>query len=327
MPDITITGTPVTAPDIQDYVNRVRDLVDDICGLPGIAISSPTGGSLLAGYVSVRVSSVTEFGETLACSRVTAAVTEDDELDIVITRVPQANSYRVYAAFSADGLPESGTETLQTEVAISQAATQTVILEEIVDGTSLSTENTGTVLVPYRSYEDAVAAAANEYSMMFPQELYQEDTLTNGIKEYDLPLGYFNVVRIQYPLEDYPPIFLDDADYFVKDEQWCFVSINPTTGEEARVYYTTSWEAEDIPSKHFEPVCNLAAAVVCEQLASRYTRMSRRQIGADSVDYKMRASDSKNDAIMFRKSAYRLLGVADIKHASATARFDWYEEH
>lgn len=321
MGNLTITGTPVSSLALANYITRVRDLVDDVCSIPTISLTKSAGGALAAGAINVRVSAITEFGETLPCNRASITVSINDKVTVLVTRISGATSYRVYASTGTN------VETFQTEVTLTQAATLSVVLSSIASGNPLPTSDTATILVPFRSYGDAVEAAIYRYSSILPLTVYHDDTLVNGTKEYDLPTDTINVSKIQYPLADYPPNYLEENEYFVKDGQWCFVSSNPATGSQARVYYTTSHTADSIPDRHFEPVCNMAAAVVCEQLASRYTRMSRRNIGADSVDYRLRATDSRKDAEVFMATAFRELGIKDLEPSSYSVVMDWNEEH
>jgi len=321
MGNLSITGTLVSSAALADYVSRVRDLVDDVCNAPNISFTHPVGGHLTAGVLNVRVSAVTEFGETLACPRVSDSVAENDKAVVMVTRVPQATSYRIYASTG------SNAETFQTEVTLTQAATLSVTLESIVVGTPLPSSNTATSLVPYRSYEDAVEAAIYRYSTIIPYETYYDETLTNSKYTYELPDGCLNVSKIQYPLSEYPPAYLEDNEFFIKDGEWCFEYWNPTTGEKARIYYTTIHTTATVPTRHFEAVCNIAAAVVCEQLASRYTRLSRRNIGADSVDYRMRSSDSRKDAEVFMETAFKAMSITDLEPSSAAVSLDWYGRH
>ena len=325
---------------VDKYTSRVRDLVFDSCPVPVISVvESAAVGTIPAEYVGIKVSSVTELGETLPCLPVEILPSGGKSLSITISRVPLASSYRIYA-LSANESPVNGTYKLQTEVAITQQAVQTVVLSALsVAGTDEPIEDTGTSLTYYRSYEDAINAAMVRYSQLFPRELSEEYLIEASVFEYTLPTNWDNGISsplsVQYPIDAYPPEFLDvaEGDYFIRDGKLCFDDNVVTAGETAKLYYTAAHKVTEdnvitVPSVHFEPLCLLAASFISRQIAARYAQLSRRTIGADSADYNIKNQLALKDADEFAKQAYKLLGISeDNIPASAMAVFSYYSRH
>lgn len=129
------------------------------------------------------------------------------------------------------------------------------------------------------------------------------------------------VLEVEYPAadisDDEEPAILDEEQYTVFRAQsgtWLrFHEHQPSSGETVRLAYARPYQwveatdpLIDTPEIHFEAICNLAAAVACELLATRYGQKRESSIAADSVERRTQADVYLSLAGRFRKS-YALL--------------------
>jgi len=318
--------TPTPAANMA-LIDRVKQLCHDVCSAPVASLSKTTGGALSAGAVNVRVSALTEFGETLPCTRVSITAATNDKVTVTIGKVPRARGYRVYASAG------TGTETYQADVAPGQSATVTLVISAIASGAAMPTTDTATVHIAQASYAQAVTAALLEYSGNYPTHATETKAQTTGTYEYDLPAdwdyGLSTIELFEYPSGEEPPEYLDGRSIYVQGAHWRWSpDWSPATGKSAKLYYTRPVLESEIPPTHFDAVGLLAAATAAETIATRYAHESNSVIGADSVDYKMRASDFNRQAKVYREAAWRALGTPDgRKPHSAVATWGWKESH
>lgn len=321
-----ISPTPTAALNMT-LLSRVKQLCHDVCGSPAISLTKASGGSLSAGAVNVRVSALTEFGETVPCSRVSIAALANDKVTVTISRVPQARGYRVYASQA------TATETYQSDVSPGQGPTVTLVISSVATGAAMPTADTATVHMESAAYDQAVTAGLLEYSGNNPK--LDQDTVaqTSGTYEYDLPTdwdyGLSSIQNIEYPSGENPKAFLDPRNvYLTGDGHWRWTDFAPETGKSAVVHYTRPVLESEVPPAHFDGVALLCAATAAEAISAKYAHQSNSVIGADSVDYKMRASDFVRQAKIYREAAWRALGSpGGVKPHSARATWGWKEDH
>jgi len=140
-----------------------------------------------------------------------------------------------------------------------------------------------------------LAEALSVFSRDYPR-VRVVDIAGTGAYQYDLPAdwveGFSAVVRLEYPVGQRPPVYLEADDYMVyrdtSGEKLLLVSHLPQSGETLRLTYTTTYtEAalEEIPQVMQEGVCLLAAALCCEALSRSYAQGTQPTIAVDAVDY------------------------------------------
>lgn len=174
-----------------------------------------------------------------------------------------------------------------------------------------------------------VKAAVERYSKDAPDDV-TEDEAGDGGKYYPVTglaswvEGHSHVVTIEYPAEavseDTNPQYLDPEDW--RDNYWVgnlryifFPNHAPATGENFRVTYTAPYvwtaDATTTPSGHFYAICNLAAGLVCQAIATKYSRTNDSIISADSVSHTSRASEFARRAREYIGFYEEQLGLGD----------------
>lgn len=154
-----------------------------------------------------------------------------------------------------------------------------------------------------------VKAAVERYSKDVPADV-TEDEAGDGGKYYAVTglaawvEGHSHVVSIEYPAlavsADTNPQALDPEDW--RDNYWVgssrylfFPNHAPATGENFRVTYTAPYvwtsDTTTTPTNHFYAICNLAAGLVCQAIATKYSRTNDSIISADSVGHTSRAME------------------------------------
>ena len=317
---------PVVSETESTLLTRVKQMTADACGIPAISVLKSSSGHLTAGDLHVRVSATTEFGETLPSERISLAVAENDKVTITIGRVAQAKRYNVYASIGAV------VETFQAEVEINQNIATTYILDAIATGSALPAVDTATVHIETSAYEAAISAALKEYSNNFPCDANYTLIGITGTSEYALPAswedGFSYVKDVQFPDDSFPPEYVEKTDYFIKDNKICFEEDCPSTGINSKMYYVIPHTESTIPDQHFEAVVLMAASEACKLIAVKYSHTSNKNIGADSVDYKMRSDDFRKNAEAYKKEAWAKLGMpGGIKAACGNVSWGWHRGH
>lgn len=125
---------------------------------------------------------------------------------------------------------------------------------------------------------------------------------------------------------EYPAAAIDASEdpLHLEDDQWeifrgpsgtylRFTNSEPAANEKVRISYVRpySWVEGtdpliDIPEPHFEALCNLAASVSCDWLATRYGQKKDSGMQADSVDRRTMSDQYRSQARRFRES-YKFL--------------------
>jgi hypothetical protein len=296
-------------------ITQIRQLTRDRIGSLVFSLTKAVGGQLAAGTVNIRVSAVTEHGESIPAARVSIAVLLNDKVTISISRIAEAREYRIYASMG------TAAETYQGSVTVNQSGHTAYTLSTLVTGSAMPSTDTATIHVELSSYQNALESAVAEYSNNFLRVVYSDIALTTSTLAYDLPAnwedGFSTVRQAQYPLADVPPEYMLSGEYYVKDGKFHFVT-SPRTGETLRLYYAIHHEVDDtaspavntIPTYHQNAVCMIAASHACEIIAAKYAHQSNMGAGADIVDFKMRSSDFRKLAETYRTDALKQLGMS-----------------
>lgn len=311
---------------LSDYITRVKELCQDNCGATSIALVKATGGALAAGTLNVRVSVLTEFGESLPCARVSLAVAANDKVTIGIVNIPASRGYKVYASMGA------AAETLQGMAALSQGPSS-FVLSAVATGSAMPTEDTSTVYLALDTYERNLEAAARRYSCNEPLQKSADVVLVTNDLSYALPLdwvdGFSVVENLRYPSTALPAEYLEpENDYTVENGE---LVLRRTTNGTAKLYYTIPHSlgaTVTIPDVDFDGVCYLAAAESCKVIATKYGHTSNTTIAADTVDFRQRSTDFRTLAKDYEAEANRLLGTPNgAKPHGARANWAYYKNH
>ncbi len=136
--------------------------------------------------------------------------------------------------------------------------------------------------------------------------------------------GVSSVDGVEYPAasisSNEDPQELEKEEFTVYETEageWLrLIGYAPASTETVRLAISKSYvwvEASDalidLPMGHFEAVCNLAASVSCEWLATRYGQKRASSIAADSVERRTQADVYLSLANRFRKSYEMLAGI------------------
>lgn len=160
--------------------------------------------------------------------------------------------------------------------------------------TQLAQDGAGHVTVDDLSA--ALALAVLRYSQDRPQRVVEDVTLVTAARQVDLPTGweagFSQLVQVEYPLDQSPPALLPRGEawslYETPDGPVLLGASEWPAGAVARLTWTARHVLDEdgstLPEQHREAVCCWAAALLCEQLASRYAANSDPTIQADRVD-------------------------------------------
>ena len=188
-------------------------------------------------------------------------------------------------------------------------------VQDLVD--NLVRDDSGAIATADR--DAAIALAAERYSSDRPR-LAVEDLTGDGTKLLDLPAAWvpdFSAIEaIEYPVGGVPPVFLErDAwDLYTSPDatQIMFLTA-PADAAVVRVSFTIkhtlSLSADTIPAVHREAVSGWAAALLLDQLASRFSGDSASSIQADVVDHTSKAAEYASRARNLRKQYHDGLGI------------------
>jgi len=154
-----------------------------------------------------------------------------------------------------------------------------------------------------------IKAALGQYSSDRPDT--QVDDVTGDAGRYYVlstsltawSEGFSQILSIEYPAatvaSDETPQYLEPEDwrddYWAGDVRYLYLRNHaPAATETMRITYTLpfAWASSPLvtttPPGDFFPICDLAAAICCHAIATRYSRTSESTLGADSVDHNSR---------------------------------------
>lgn len=168
----------------------------------------------------------------------------------------------------------------------------------------------------------AIDAAVYRYSEDKPQTKVQ-DVTPETANLLPLPAaweaGFSTILALEHPKGEIPPVYLDQGRYQVYDDGAAkkiqvFDAV-AVAASSVRVGYTikhvVSAVADTVPVAHREPVACLAAASLCDQLASFYAGGTDSTIQADSVESRSKAQEYASRAAKLRKRYHDELGIED----------------
>ena len=172
----------------------------------------------------------------------------------------------------------------------------------------------------------AIVAAVYRYSEDRPQEKAQD--LTPASANYlPLPaaweLDFSNLRSLEYPINNVPPTFLDQARYkFYRAPAGLQIQLNDAVAVAANnvratftIKHVVDAGADTIPIQHRQAVAAWAGAICCDQLAAFYSSGTDSTIQADSVQQQSKAQEYTKRARDLRKFYLDELGIDDKRAA------------
>ena len=173
----------------------------------------------------------------------------------------------------------------------------------------------------------AIDSAVARYSKDRPRHKV-EDVAASGSNALPLPTSFqadfSRLTELEYPIGQVPPNRLSAQSYALYATpagQTIMLASAVPIGAAVRVTYSIGHvvsNAEDtIALGDREPVCCLAAASLCDQLASLYSGDSDSTIQADSVNHQSKAGEFASRAKALRKRYLDELGIDAKKNVAA----------
>ncbi|TVO70904.1 hypothetical protein FHP88_15735 [Sedimenticola selenatireducens] len=172
--------------------------------------------------------------------------------------------------------------------------------------------------------EDAFDASVIRYSKDRPRTLVR-DVIAPGGQVLDLPTdwvpGFSIIQQLEYPIGSIPPVTLDDWEiYQAPAGESVLIGMSLQASVSVRVSFSVFHNVDEttdtIPLVDRDAVASWAAALVCDQLASRYSGDSDPTIQADSVDHGSKSREYASRAKSLRQNYFNDLGI-DPKSNSA----------
>ncbi|TXT23894.1 MAG: hypothetical protein FD134_1863 [Gallionellaceae bacterium] len=175
--------------------------------------------------------------------------------------------------------------------------------------------------------DGAISLAVTRYSKDRPRAKV-EDVAAPGGKLLPLPAsweaGFSALSGLEYPVGDVPPSMIGSqawAMYNAPGGMSIMVFDSIPVGAAVRASYGVAHQVsgvtDTVPPGDREAVCCLAAASLCDQLASLYSGDTDSTIGADSVNHQSKAAEFAARAKALRKRYHDELGIDDRKNVAA----------
>lgn len=142
--------------------------------------------------------------------------------------------------------------------------------------------------------------------------------------------GFSIIKSIEYPADERDPSYLEDDEYAVYEKEAgqylrLFADM-PSAIEKIRVAYTAlhilSESQDTVPAIDEDAICNLAASLCSQALASVYAATSDSTIGADSVNYRTKSQEYSSRAREQKKIYLEHLGIKEGEVAPSSAVTD-----
>jgi len=172
---------------------------------------------------------------------------------------------------------------------------------------------------------DAIDAAVIRYSKDRPRTLVEDVTAPGG-QVLDLPgdwvPGFSMVQLLEYPIGQVPPATLDEWEiYQAPAGESVLIADSLPAAAVVRVSYSVfhflDETTDTVPLVDRDAVASWAAALVCDQLASRYSGDSESTIQADSVDHGGKSRQYASRAKTLRQRYFDDLGIDPKSNAAA----------
>lgn len=175
--------------------------------------------------------------------------------------------------------------------------------------------------------DTAIASAIARYSKDRPRHKV-EDVVSAGGNLLPLPAGWQAEVSVildlEYPIGKVPPQHLHQEEYRIYETptgKQIMLADSLNAGANVRVTYSIAHDLtavlDTVPLADREPVSCLAAASLCDQLASLYSGDSDSTIRADSVNHQSKAGEFASRAKALRKRYHDELGIDTKKNVAA----------
>lgn len=170
------------------------------------------------------------------------------------------------------------------------------------------------------------------YSRYFPRFTAATVVVASSNTSYSfaVPSGweptFSKVVRLEYPLSENPPEYLDSANYeLYRDpaddvEKILFIEMLPVAN--FGILYTRRWSEASLSDFDQDSVALLATATVCDRIAARNAGSTDPLISADVVNYKTKTDQYINMKKQFLQLFCMRTGV-DPKTLAPTAAFSY----
>ncbi len=191
-----------------------------------------------------------------------------------------------------------------------------------------------------QQYRRALQAALQVYQVDRPREVSALVDLTTDQFEYDLPseagapwaTGLSALLALEYPVDatEQSRTWLEAEEWEIDEVlgKWRFLATVPTTGEQARLYYTCahqlSGSADTTPTRHFEALTQYAAGAALLSLANRAAGRTAPVIGADSTNYRTQQQEYRSQAERMMAQARATWGR---RSTGGTAQLRYLEDH
>ena len=164
------------------------------------------------------------------------------------------------------------------------------------------------------SYDFAIQAAIDVFSHHNPAKL--RAAITGVGKIFTLPDEWINefsqIIQIEYPLEQIPSKFLeqDQFELYQSDsESWKLIIYADTVDESLGLYFTGLRSPISIPEELVEAFTWLCASLWFAKLANSYISSTDSSISIDTVDYKDKVAQFKEQAKYFMAMYKDFIGV------------------
>ena len=204
---------------------------------------------------------------------------------------------------------------------------------QIKDKVDQTVKDTAAKLTPIER-DNFIQEAVKAYSKHRPREVVKDIT---GAGTYDYSIGTnlaswiddFSIIKsIEYPADQRTPEYVDEDDYLIYRKETDlfirFLADSPTASQKIRVMYTAlhilSEALNTVPLGDQDALCNLAASLCSQALASFYAQTSDPTIGADSVNYRSKSQEYGSRAKDQKKLYMDHLGLKDGDVAPASVR-------
>lgn len=200
--------------------------------------------------------------------------------------------------------------------------------QDLVD--ALVRDSAGDITAAQR--DEAIQRAVTRYSSDRPRRKV-EDIVSAGGYYLDLPTAFdtdfSRLEDIETPPDENPPAMLaGDAWrlYETPTATKILLDSSLAAGADVRLRYTIAHQldvaTDTVPSRDREAVAGWAAALLLEQLASRYSGDIETTIQADSVDHQSKGRDYASRASRLRKLYFDHLGIDPKRTVPAGAIVD-----
>lgn len=182
-----------------------------------------------------------------------------------------------------------------------------------------STVQDGTVIWEEDSddYDLSIQSALDVFSLHKPSEL-RADIVGSGTDLYSVPTTWINefsrIIKIEVPLGNSPPSILLNTDYEVYQSTSTLWKIlfNTEISDTFGVYFTGKRDLLTIPEGFVEAFIWLCTGLILANLSTSYITSTDSSINIDTVDYKDKSTQFKNQSKYFLQMYKDFIGIDDL---------------